>query len=184
MLEIEIPNFELYDDSRNLFIPVKGRKLSLEHSLVSLSKWESIWNVPLLTELDSSKGLSGEKLISYIKCMTIGKMNDETVYSGLTDFIIRQINRYIEAPMSATTFNNNARVPGRPEVLTSEVIYYRMIMYGIPFECEKWHLNRLITLIRVCSVKNSPGKKLSKAETAQRFYELNEARKKKLNTKG
>ena len=183
MLEITIPNFELYDEVNNLFVNVKGRTISLEHSLVSLSKWESIWEECLLSALQSDEGLSYQKMLSYIRCMTIGKVDDR-IYSGLTEANIKAINRYINAPMTATTFRRQAPPTGRQEILTAEVIYYQMIMYGIPFECQKWHLNRLLTLIRVCSLKNGPQKKMSKGETARYFDELNRRRMKQPSKKG
>lgn len=175
MLEIKIPSFELYDEGKNLFVNIKGRTLSLEHSLVSLSKWEAIWHEPFLSALKSEEGLSANKMLSYIKCMTIGKV-DDVIYAGLNDIHIRIINEYINEPMTATTFSNNFPVRGRGDILTAEILYYQMIMYGIPFECQKWHLNRLLTLLRVCSIKNAPQKKMSKAETAMKFDEINRQR--------
>ena len=183
MLEITIPETELYDESKNLFIPIKSQRLSLEHSLLSLSKWESIWEECLLSALQSDEGLSYQKMLSYIHCMTIGKV-DDGIYSGLTEENIKAINRYINAPMTATTFRNQGPPTGRCEILTAEVIYYQMIMYGIPFECQKWHLNRLLTLIRVCSLKNGPQKKMSKGEAARYFDELNRQRMKQPSKKG
>ena len=183
MLEITIPNFELYDEVNNLFVNVKGRTISLEHSLVSLSKWESIWEECLLSALQSDEGLSYQKMLSYIHCMTIGKV-DDGIYAGLTEANIKAINRYINAPMTATTFRNQAPPTGRREILTAEVIYYQMVALQIPFECEKWHLNRLLTFIEVCNRKNSPDKKMSKKQIADQNRALNALRRKKFGTRG
>lgn len=177
MLEIVIPENELFDESTQEFIEVPSRKIVLEHSLVSMSKWESIWEKPFLKEL-TEKGLSSEEMLSYVKCMTVTKGVPELAYLGINDSVVSQINEYINKPMTATTFSSYGtdQHGGRGTVLTSEVLYHQMIIYGIPFECQKWHLNRLLTLVRVCSVKSGKQKKMSKAETAQYFDELNRRR--------
>lgn len=185
MLEITIPETELYDESKNLFIPIKSQRLSLEHSLLSLSKWESEFCKPLLPLLTSDEGIGSEEMINYIRCMTINKNVDPLTYYGLTNQNIEQITEYINAPMTATTITNLGPETGRrPEIMTAEIFYYRMIMYGIPFECQKWHLNRLMMLLRVFAIKNSPQKKMSKAETARMFDELNRQRLAKSGKKG
>lgn len=180
MLEITIPANELYDESTDTFIPVKEQTLRLEHSLISLSKWESKWNKVFMSKEEKSY----EETIDYIKCMTLTPNVDPIVYNCLTNENMRQINQYIEAPMTATTFTEDKTSKNSREIVTSELVYYWMIALNIPFECQKWHLNRLLTLIRVCNIKNQPPKKMSKNEIMSRNARLNAERKKRLNTKG
>ena len=181
MLHIEISDKEFFDEVNEEFIYIKKRCLNLEHSLISLSKWESKWNVPFLSE----KNLSGEKLSDYIKSMSIDKGIDDNVYRSLNPEELAKITEYIGLPMTATTFNDNGpQTKINREIITSEIIYYWMIEFNIPFECQKWHLNRLLTLIRVCNIKNSPQRKMKKNEILNMNRSLNEARKQKLNTKG
>ena len=179
MLEIIIPGREHYDETSMEFIQTQDKCLRLEHSLVSISKWESKWNKPFL----SNSEMTVEELIDYIRCMTITPNVDDDVYKRVTEQNIREINEYIDSPMTATTFNNTNNTPSR-EIITSEIIYYWMITFNIPFECEKWHLNRLLTLIKVCNVKNNPPKKMGKQELLNRNKMLNAERKKRLNTSG
>lgn len=179
MLEITIPARELFDETTCEFTYMNEQTLRLEHSLVSLSKWESKWCKPFLSK--EKKTL--EETIDYIKCMTLTQNVNDTVYQFLGNENINKINKYIESPMSATTFGPENSRPNR-EIVTSELIYYWMIALNIPFECQKWHLNRLLTLIKVCSIKNQPPKKMSKGELMSRNAALNAARRKQLNTKG
>lgn len=179
MLEITIPATELYDEVNNEFIYTKAQTLRLEHSLVSLSKWESKWNKPFISKIEKTK----EETIDYIRCMTTSQNVDPNVYKYLSEKNISDINEYIGSPMTATTFTRDKK-NGSREVITSEIIYYWMIALNIPFECQKWHLNRLLTLIEVCSIKNQPPKKMSKKEILSRNAALNAARKKQYNTKG
>ena len=182
MLQITIPASEQWDEKKEEFVTTKEQTLKLEHSLISLSKWESKWCKPFL----SNKEKSYEEILDYIKCMTLTKNVDPEVYNVLTNENIKEINDYIMAPMTATTFSENGvRKKVNNEIFTSEVIYYAMTAYNIPFEnCEKWHLNRLITLIRVCGIKNEPSKKMSKRSIMSQNAALNAARRKKFNTKG
>lgn len=187
MLQITVPAQEadeLWDERNNIFIPVPAHKeqtLQLEHSLVSLSKWESIWCKPFFDKREKTY----DEIIDYIKCMTLNKNVDASVYHRLTEDNVIQINKYIEAPMTATTFYDlSGGGTGRKETVTSELIYYWMIALNIPFECQKWHINRLLTLIRVCEIKNTPPKKMSKGEIMRRNASLNSIRRKQLNTKG
>lgn len=180
MLQITVPEKEIYDESTNEFITVKECTLQLEHSLISLSKWESKWCKPFIHTPDKTV----EETIDYVKCMTITQHVNPLVYQCLTSKNIREINQYIEAPMTATTFSDDRNGKRNREIITSEILYYQMIALNIPFECQKWHLNRLITLIRVCAIKNQPPKKMSKQELVSRNRALNEARKKQLNSKG
>lgn len=181
MLQIDIPiTHEGWDEIKEEFIPPKMQTLKLEHSLVSLSKWESKWCKPFLFNAK----LTDEEVLDYIKCMTITQNVDPDVYNYLTVKNINSIIDYINAPMTATTFVNAESSTKKKEIVTSELIYYWMITWNIPFECQKWHINRLLTLIRVCSVKNTPAKQMSKAEIARLYAEQNAVRKKQLNTRG
>ena len=181
MLEITIPAMELYDDEKEEFVTNKtNQTIRLEHSLVSLSKWESKWHKAFLT--DEKK--THEEIVDYIKCMTLTQNVDPVVYNFIDDRILNKIYSYIEDSMTATVFYNEEKKGGRKETVTSELIYYWMVALNIPFECQKWHLNRLLTLIKVCTIKSQPAKKMSKREIQSRNAALNAARRKKLNTKG
>lgn len=179
MLEIMVPGRELFDESRMEFIQTKPTKLQLEHSLVSISKWESKWHKPFL----GREGKTKLETLDYIRCMTINRDIDPTVYQSIPDYQIRLINAYIDDSMTATTFSNNDEKPSR-QIITSELIYYYMTALNIPFECQKWHLNRLLTLIRICSIKSQPGKKMSKNAIRKRNAELNAMRRAKTGSKG
>lgn len=181
MLRLKIPlSSEGWDEEKQEFVEPKVQILQLEHSLVSLSKWESKWCKPFL----SKNAKTHEETMDYIKCMTVSNNVDPEVYEHLTQANIKEINDYIGAPMTATYFSEDKRSKGKQEVVTSELIYYWMIALNIPFECQKWHLNRLLTLVRVCNIKNAPPKKMSKREVMSRNAALNAARRKQLNTKG
>ena len=181
MLQITIPSRDdLWDESKGEFVTSKEQKLVLEHSLVSLSKWESKWCKPFLSKQEKTT----EETIDYIRCMMLTQNVDPEVYNFLTDDNIRDVNAYIEAPMTATWFSNSNTGKQNREQITAELVYYWMIALNIPFECQKWHLNRLLTLIRVCEVKNSPPKKMSRRELLNRNAALNAARRKQLNSKG
>ncbi len=181
MLKLTFKPIEKYDELTNTFQYSDKCVITLEHSLVSLSKWESKWHKPFLTKDEKTL----EETIDYIKCMTVTKNVDEDVYSRLTNEHLQAVRDYIENPMTATTFSNlqEGRKINR-EIITSEIIYYWMTVFNIPFECEKWHLNRLLTLINVCNIKNSPPKKMGKKEIYQRNKALNMARRRSLNTGG
>lgn len=180
MLQITIPAVELWDESKEEFINSKEQTLQLEHSLVSLSKWESKWCKPFL----SKEEMSREEVIDYIKCMTLTPNVGDEVYQYLTDENVSEINKYIDAPMTATWFNEDKNKRPNREQITSEIIYYWMIALNIPFECQEWHLNRLLTLIRVCNIKNQPPKKMSNQAIMSRNAALNAARRQQLHTKG
>ena len=179
MLKLIIAGGEFFDEANSEFVPREGVVLELEHSLVSLSKWESTWEKPFLG--NEKKTLA--ETIGYIQAMTLTPDVPPEVYTRLTDAHFEQVNKYIEAKMTATWFRDKSGPPSR-EIITTELIYYWMVTLNIPFECENWHLNRLFTLIKVCNQKNSPPKKMSKRELAQRNRELNAQRKAQLNTKG
>ena len=181
MLTITVPiSPEGWDEVKQEFVEPKTQTLQLEHSLVSLSKWESKWQKPFY----SKKEMSEEETFDYIKCMTLTKNVDPNVYNHLTNENIKEVVDYIGNPMTATTFSKDDKGPNNREIITSELIYYWMIASNIPFECQKWHLNRLITLIRVCSIKNTPPKKRSKRDIMSRNAALNASRKRQLNTNG
>lgn len=169
---------DLWDERNQQFLSIKETTIQLEHSLLSISKWESKWNKSFINTKDKTE----EELIDYIKCMTITKNVDPNIYVCLTAENIQEIVNYINAPMTATIIRDTEK--SSRETVTSELIYYWMISLNIPVKFEKWHLNRLITLIRVCSIKNQPAKKMSRGEIMQRNAALNAARKKRWNTKG
>ena len=180
MLRITIPATELWDENKEEFINVKEQTLQLEHSLVSLSKWESKWHKPFL----SNDIKTEEETLDYIRCMTITQNVDPKVYDFIPNNIRDEIKDYIDDKRTATWFNEDKNVKGSSEQITSELIYYWMITQNIPIKCEKWHLNRLLTLIKVCNIKNQPPKKMSKKAIMSRNSALNAARRKKLNTRG
>jgi hypothetical protein len=181
MLLITIPlKSEEWDEEKEEFVSSPGVTLQLEHSLVSISKWESKWNKAFL----ANNNKTAEETLDYIKCMTVTPNVDPIVYEFLTQSNIKAVNEYIAAPMTATYFNEDKKARGSKEVVTSELIYYWMVALQIPFECQYWHLNRLLTLVKVCNIKNSPPKKMSKRDIMSRNARLNAARKQQLNTKG
>lgn len=180
MLKITVPAAEFWDEIHEEFIYKKEQTLQLEHSLVSLSKWESKWNKAFLGKQEKTD----DEILDYVRCMTLTQNVDPEVYARLSAQNYAQINAYIESPMTATYFSEDKQVKGSRETITSELIYYWMISYNIPVEFQKWHLNRLLTLIRVCSIKNTPPKKRSKRELMKRNAELNAARRSRLGSKG
>lgn len=179
MLRIIVPAREFFNAENNEFITYPEETLELEHSLVSISKWESKWHKPFLSKTEKTV----EEILYYIQCMCINEYTDTQIFNRLTSNNISAINEYIDDPMTATTFNE-AKGSGSREVVTSEIIYYWMITLNIPFECQDWHINRLLTLIKVCNIKNNPEKKMSKQEILERNKRLNAERRRQLNTKG
>lgn len=171
---------EGWDEEKQTFVEPKFQVLQLEHSLVSLSKWESKWCKAFLSRQEKTP----EETLDYIRCMTINKNVDPEIYYRLTNEHMAAINKYIEAPMTATYFSNDKNRGGSRETVTAELIYYWMIALQIPFECQKWHLNKLLTLIKVCNIKNQPPKKMSKRDAISRNARLNAARRQQLNTRG
>lgn len=180
MLTITVPAIEMFDDLRDEFIDLPAVTLELEHSLVSLSKWEAKWEKPFLSDQEKET----HEYIDYIKSMTISEGVNPEVYSRLSNQNFAEVSRYIEAKMTATWFTELRPANSRREIVTSEIIYYWMIALTIPFECQYWHLNRLLTLIRVCNQKNAPAKKMSRSELASRNRALNEQRRAQFNTAG
>jgi hypothetical protein len=180
MLLITIPGIEQFNEVTNEFYYPKDQALQLEHSLVSISKWESKWCKPFL----DTRRKTIIETIDYIKCMTINKNVDPLIYNNITDDMISEVNSYIDASMTATVLPKNNGHGVNREPKTSELIYYWMIALNIPFECEKWHLNRLLTLINICNIRNQPPKKMGKNELMSRNKAINDARRQQLHTKG
>lgn len=180
MLKVYVPESEQFNEETNEFYTIKEQTLMLEHSLLSISKWESKWGKPFI----SDKPKTVKETIDYIRCMTINKNVDPLIYNNMSAKTIQEVNKYIEAPMTATWFSKEASGKPSSEAITSELIYYWMVAHQIPFECEKWHLNRLLTLIKVCNLKNQPEKKMSRNAILSQNRALNEARRKKLHTRG
>ena len=180
MLRITIPAVEQWDEEKMEFLSSEETTLELEHSLVSLSKWESKYQKPFYSKGERTM----DEIIEYVKCMTLTDNVADDVYRNLTRDNVNEISAYIENPMTATTFSDKNTKKGSNEQITAEIIYYWMVSLQIPMDCENWHLNRLITLIRVCSIKNAPPKKMSKNEILNRNRALNAARRQQMNTTG
>lgn len=181
MLRIEVPlGPEQWDEAKEEFVLPPVQVLLLEHSLVSLSKWESKWLKPFF----SRKEKTTEELRSYIQMMVVTPNVQPEVYDHLTDENIRDIETYIDAPMTATTFSKDKSGAQNREIVTAEIIYYWMIAHQIPVKFERWHINRLLTLIRVCNEKNAPKKKRGRDSTARKYAAMNAARRAKYNSKG
>jgi hypothetical protein len=180
MLTIVVPGVEMYDEQTEEFVTRDDMTLELEHSLVSLSKWESIYEKPFLGKDKKTT----EQVLTYVKLMTLTPNVPDEVFAKLSEGNYKSINEYIDAKMTATWFSDIPSALGSRDVITAELIYYWMITFQIPFECERWHLNRLFTLIRVCNVKQAKPKKMSRSEIAARNRELNAQRKAQLGTRG
>ncbi len=180
MLTIVIPSVENYDESTNEFTLSKAQTIQLEHSLVSISKWETKWGVPFLSKNEKTV----EQTTDYIRCMVVTQNVDDKTIDNLTSDMITTIKQYIDSPMSASTLPVDTKKSGVKETVTSELIYYWMVSLTIPFECQKWHLNRLLTLINICNIKNAPPKKMGKKELLNRNASLNAQRKEELRSKG
>jgi hypothetical protein len=181
MLTITVPGIESYDEKLDKFVTIGDVTLELEHSLVSLSKWESEFEKPFLGKGEKK----AEEILAYVRCMVLTPNPPEEFLSKLSKENLEAVNAYIERKMTATWFSE---APGAPktsrEVITAELVYYWMTVFHIPFECETWNLNRLFTLIRICNLKQEKPKKMSRAEVASRNRQLNAQRKAQLGTKG
>lgn len=187
MLTIHIKEVkELFDEKNNRFYSIPETTLLLEHSLISVSIWEAKWKKPFLS--DNEKTL--EETLDYIRCMTVTKNVDPIVYYGLTKSDLDTIKNYMEDPMTATTFSEVKKVGtgGKKikskKITTSEEIYFQMAQLQIPFSCEKWHLNRLLVLLKIGKIKSQPPKKMSKSDIYSNNRSLNDARRKALHTTG
>ena len=180
MLPIIIPAREFWNEETEEFSYSKETHLQLEHSLISISNWEMKWHLPYFDGVKTE-----EQAIDYIKCMTLTKNVPDSVYNYLSIDNVRAINAYMQDSMTATTINDvQSKTAPRSQKVTSELIYYWMIQFGIPFTCDKWHINRLIMLIRVCAEENKPKKKRSAKAIAEDYRMLNAARKAQYGTKG
>jgi len=185
MIKIVIPSTEFFDEVSNEFIPIPETTLQLEHSLLSISKWESKWKKPFLTKEQKTK----EELLDYIRCMTINQNVNDIVYMAIPPKEFKRIVEYLDDPYSATVINE-LKIPGQPprrkssEFITSELVYYWLVSLQIPFECQKWNFNRLMTLIRICEIKNGPKQKMSRSQILAQNNALNKARREALHTKG
>ena len=184
MLQITIPAFSYFDERTEEFYEVdKDTTLQLEHSLKSISKWEAKWHKPFIGNTRTPPK-TNEELLDYVRCMTLTQKVNPDVYLGIPGDVMQQITSYIEDSMTATWFSDEETKKFNSETITAEIIYYWMVALNIPFECEKWHLNRLITLIKVCSIKNQPPKKMSRSKALANRKALNAARRKHFNTNG
>lgn len=181
MLKLTLTRTEHYDEQKEEFISFGDDvEIELEHSLISLSKWESKFQKPFLSNESKTK----EELLYYVEAMIISPIYPNDIYNILSSENINQIQRYIDSKESATTFGSMPERKGRGEIITAELIYYWMVAFNIPFECEYWHLNRLFALIRICNIKNSKPKKMSRNEIASRNREINAIRRAQYNTSG
>ena len=178
MLEIHVDAIEQYNEDTNEFYYINSQILKMEHSLLSVSKWEAKWHKPFLTNSEKT----AEEIFDYIRCMTINTV-DPIVFNCLSAENLKDIQEYIDNSMTATTIHE-VMTKKNSEIVTSELIYYWMVAFNIPFECEKWHLNRLLTLIRICNIKNQPDKKMTRQETIEQNRILNAARRKQFRAKG
>lgn len=180
MLELTIQDVELYDEKHGFSI-VRGQTLRLEHSLVSLAKWESTTNKPFLLE----EKMTDAETLHYIECMTITQNPSKIIVKQIQLFHLAEVYSYMQLPMTATTFKEIESARGTKEIVTSEIIYYWMTVFNIPFTpCEKWHLNRLLTLINVCNKKSQPKKKMTTREAYRQQHDLNQERIKALGIPG
>lgn len=185
MLKIDRVIEESYDEETNMFVPERRVSFTLEHSLISISKWESKWHKPFLDTTEKTQ----EEMEDYVRCMCVTQNVDPEMFKDLPNSIIKEIYDYIGDPMSATTFHDYRKVgkgQSSKETVTSELIYYWMAAYQLDWSCEKWHLNRLLNLVKICNIKNEDPKKnkMSRREILERNSKLNAERRKLLNSKG
>ena len=181
-ISIKIPDTELWDPTKEEFIQVKGQVLTLEHSLLSVDKWESKWKKPYLS--DEKK--TALEVLDYIRCMTITKNVNPFIYYAIPSEELERSNTYISDSMTATTINNRKDQRGsrKRDIITSEIIYWQMTQLNIPLEWEKRHLNKLLTLIQVAAIKSESPQKMSKNDIAKQNSRLNAARRKRLGSRG
>lgn len=178
MLQIKLDKTRLFDEASEEFVYFEPTTLKLEHSLISIQKWESKWHKSFLSSSDKTL----DEMMDYIRCMSLDPNVDPRFTMRLTEKEILQIKEYMDNPMTATTFSLDQKRPNH-QIITAEIIYFWMTSMNIPFECAKWHINQLLTLIQVCSIKNNP-KKMSKKEAGAQRAALNKARRAKLGSSG
>lgn len=179
MLKLTIKGDEYFDDETSMFVYSDPTTVTIEHSLVTVSKWESIWMKPFLSKTPKTN----EEMFSYLECMMLDTDDTKQLVRKLTKSQVDTISNYIDSPMTATTVSDN-RKSGSRQIVTSELIYSWMVALNIPFECENWHLNRLLMLIKVCNAQHEPPKKMSNREILARNKALNDSRRKALGTRG
>lgn len=183
MLEITIPEQDLFMERKEEFIHIKETKLQLEHSLISLRRWEGIHHKAFLSKKEDK---TVEEIIDYIRCMTLNRSVQPEAYLAITPEMAEEIIQYINDPRTAATFPN--RLPGASrhsgEFISAETIYYWMISFQIPVEFEKWHLNQLLALIKFVSIKSGPVKKMPTREAAAERAALNAKRRAQYGTRG
>lgn len=180
MLTLTIEEDEYFDESESRFVPIPGVVLHLEHSLRAVSEWESKWCKSFINTAQKTM----EETYDYIRCMTIGKKFDPLVYKRLSKAQLEEVTKYIQQPMTATTINRRNHRGNVGKKITSELIYCWMTQFSIPFECDTWHLNRLLMLIEVCGAETQPQKKMNQRDVLAQQRALNAARQKKFNTRG
>lgn len=180
-LTITVPGRDMFDQRTSMFITTKPTTLVLEHSLLSISKWEAKWHKPYL----STAAKTEEEALDYIRCMCITQNVNPEIFMALDNRTLKEITDYINNPMTATTFRKDPNERPNREIITNELVYYWMAELGLPFDpCEKWHLNRLMTLIKVASIKKQPPKKMGRKEMISQRNALNAQRKAKYKTHG
>lgn len=181
MLKISLIDQEFFDSSTMEFVQYPDVELELEHSLLSMSKWEAIFEKPFL----SGKERNREEALTYVSCMILTPGIDHSIVERFTQVELAMVNQYVTSKQSATTFGDlPSRNKSSGETITSELVYYWMVAFNIPFECQSWHINRLFSLIRICNLKQEKPKKMTKAEISARNAELNAQRRKELGTSG
>ncbi len=180
MLVLTVGGGEFFDEEKQQFVQSKGTTIELEHSLVSISKWEAKWKKPFL----SREPKTIEETLDYIRFMTKTQHVDPKLYNSLTNEQITEVNRYIDDPMTATTISKVEGKGNSNRIITSEEIYYYMTAYQIPFECQRWHFNRLMMLIRICDEKNKPKKNMPRGDLGRRTRSLNASRRSRYHSRG
>lgn len=183
MISITVQGGEFYDVENNLFISADPTVLQLEHSLVSISKWESRWRKSFFGDGRTKQSMTADEFLDYVRCMTLNDISQENAYLFITDSQKETIINYMKAPMTATSFGSTKKDTSG-KILTSEEIYWQMVVLGIPFECQYWHVNRLMTLIRICSIRQNKPEKVPQKEMIAERNALNKARRAQMRSKG
>lgn len=182
MIHISMPAQEYYDEQNNEFITIPAAEFDLEHSLASISKWESMYEKPFLDNIEKH---SNEEMIYYFECMCLTPGIDPKVFKYMDQASMKKLEAYLAKKHTATWFNEAPGANNKSNsAVTSEIIYYMMVALNIPFECETWNIQRLLTLIRVINAKNQPAKKMNRVEAAERAREINRKRREELGVSG